>query len=262
MSMPELPDDWDDTRTTLQMYGHALTAFPRAEGIADDRWTHVAMSVLPNGLQTAPTPLASGTSLVGTIDLVSHELVVTAGDDVERLDLRSGPSAHDVGTAMLNMASRHGSEIEADTERFSDRDSRTYVVEHAEAFLATAVFVAEAFSEMNSTVPGEVTGPHLWPHGFDIATEWFSPVRVPYGDSDASAQIAVGWYPAGDGYFYANPWPFEDAWAENPVMEGTSWHLDGWQGAVLNSAGVERSQIVAFGRAVHDLARDQLSAKN
>ncbi len=260
MSIPQLPDDWDETRTTLQAYAQALTAIPRAAGVSDDRWTHVAMQVVPNGLRTAPTPLADGTDLIGTIDLVTHEIVVSAGDDEERLDLRAAPSPADIGEAMLEVASRHGTTIEPDMERLADTESKTYVPDHAEAFLAAAVFVAGAFVEMNKSVPGEVTGPHLWPHGFDIATEWFSTRRVPHGESDASAQIAIGWYPAGDGYFYANPWPFEDTWSDTPVIPGTDWHLDGWQGAVLNSAGVEHAEVVAFGLAVHDLARETLSA--
>jgi len=259
MTMPQLPDDWDVTRTTLQAYTHALTAIPRAGGTPDDRWTHVAMKIVPNGLRTAPTPLVDGSDLVATLDLDSHEIVVEAGDDTERIDMKAGPAPATVGVALLAFAARHGSMIDADGERFSDTDTQIYVPDHASAFLGTAVFVAEAFSEMNESVQGEVTGPHLWPHGFDIATEWFSSERMPYGDSDASAQIAVGWYPAGDGYFYANPWPFNDSWAETPVLEGTSWHLDGWQGAVLDSAGVERAKVVAFGKAVHSLAREALA---
>ncbi|GMQ94755.1 MAG: hypothetical protein BMS9Abin12_2261 [Acidimicrobiia bacterium] len=260
MTLPQLPDDWDATRTTLQAYAHALTAIPRAAGTPDDRWTHVAMKIVPNGLKTAQTPLADGTNLVATIDLVGHEIVVEAGDDTERIDLRSGPAPADVGERVLKFAAVHGSTIDADRERFADTETKTYVPDHAEAFLSAAVFVAGAFSELNESVPGEVTGPHLWPHGFDIATEWFSPVSVPYGDSEASAQIAVGWYPAGDGYFYANPWPFQDAWGESPVLSGTSWHLEDWQGAVLDSAGVEHAKVVAFGNAVHALARDALSS--
>ena len=260
MTMPQLPVDWEATRATLQAYSQALTAIPRAAGIPDDRWTHVALKIVPNGLKAAPTPLADGSSLVATIDLVSHEVVFEAGDDVERIDLRFGPAPVAIGEAIVAFAARHGSTIDADRERFADTETRTYVSDHGAAFLSTAVFVDSAFCELNESVPGEVTGPHLWPHGFDIATEWFSPVRVPHGDSEASAQIAVGWYPAGDGYFYANPWPFQEAWGETPVLEGARWHLDGWQGAVIDSAGVDHAKLVAFGRAVHDLAREALSS--
>ncbi len=260
MTLPSLPEDWESTRTTLQAYGQALTAIPRAAGTPDDRWTHVAMQVGSNGLRTAQTPLADGTELVASIDLTRHQIVITAGEDVEQLDIIPGPSPASVGELMLAVASRHGSEIDVDRERFGGSDPLPYDAGHAEAFRAAATYVAHAFRKMNESVPGEVTGPHLWPHGFDIATEWYSTKRVPHGESDASAQIAVGFYPAGESYFYANPWPFEDAWGDKPPVEGATWHLDGWQGAVLDPGGVDEADIVAFGAAVHELAREALGS--
>ncbi len=260
MTMPPLPDDWADTRATLQAYGHALTAIPRAGATPDDRWDHVSMTITSSGLATAPTPLADGTGLVGTIDLVAHEIVITTGDDTERIDISGGPSSRSIGDAMLAAAAAHGSEIDADTDRFGTSDDLPYNRDHAAAFLAAASYASTAFEEMNASVPGEVAGPHLWPHGFDIATEWYSPKMVPNGDSEASAQIAVGFYPANESYFYANPWPYEDSWGQRPPVEGSTWHLEGWQGAVLPPDGCANADIVAFGTAVHDLARATLSS--
>ncbi len=260
MAIPQLPSDWQETRTTLQAYGQALTAIPRAAGTPDVRWTHVAMAVESTGLATAPTPLADGTDLVGTIDLTTHEIVITAGDDVERIDISSGPSPVSVGEAMLAVASRHGSDIDAEKDRFGASDQLPYNAEHAGAFFAAAAYAATAFEKMNASITGEVSGPHLWPHGFDIATEWYSDKKVPHGDSEASAQIAVGFYPSNESYFYANPWPYEESWGETPPVEGSRWHFEGWQGAVLPPENVDESDIVAFGTAVHELAKDALSS--
>ena len=122
------------------------------------------------------------------------------------------------------------------------------------------LFAATAFAEMNSSLPGEIAGPHLWPHGFDIATEWYSPKMAPFGESEASAQIAVGFYPSNQSYFYANPWPFEEDWASHPLPPGASWHRDGWQGAELPPAGLDQANIVAFGLSVHSIAGRALSS--
>ncbi len=257
--MPALPDDWADTRATLQAYGQALTAIPRAAGTQDDRWGHVSMTINATGLTTAQTSLSDGSDLVGVIDLTTHEIVITAGDDTQRIDISSGPSSRSVGEAMVAVAAEHGTNIDADTDRFGGTDDLPYDPTHATAFLAAALYVVAAFEELNSSVPGEVAGPHLWPHGFDIATEWYSHKLVSHGDSEASAQIAVGFYPANDSYFYANPFPFEESWSESPLVSGSTWHLDGWQGAVLPPEQVSRATIVAFGTAVHDLARETLS---
>lgn len=259
MTMPDLPDDWASTRDTLQAYAQALTALPRAAGTPDDRWGHVAMSIGSKGISTAPTPLADGTDLVGMMDLTTHEVIIVAGDDTERIDMKTGPSSQSVGDAMLAVASRHGSDIGADRDRFGTSAGLFYEANHAEAFLAAAKFAAAALEEMNTSIPGEVAGPHLWPHGFDIATEWYSPLLITGDDSTASAQIAVGFYPSNESYFYANPWPYEDRWGEQPPVEGSTWHLEGWQGAVLPPNDLSRADIVAFGSAVHDLARDSLS---
>lgn len=260
MTMPQLPADWEDTRTTLQAYAQALTAIPRAAGTPDDRWNHVAMTVDLNGLVTAPTPLADGTELTGTIDLVTNDVVFVAGDDVERIDIGGGPSSLSIGEAMLAVAARHGSDIEADRDRFGNSNPLPYNAEDASAFFASVSYVDAAFQEMNASLTGEIDGPHLWPHGFDIVTEWYSDKQVPFGDGEASAQIAVGFYPANESYFYANPWPYEESWGETPPFEGSSWHLEGWQGAVIPPSGMTTDDIVGFGKSVHDLAKDALSS--
>jgi hypothetical protein len=259
MAMPQLPADWEDTRTTLQAYAKALTAFPRAAGIPDDRWNYVAMTVNPVGLATAPTPLGDGTQLVGTIDLVTNEVVIAAGDDVQRLDMTTGPSSVSVGEAMLATAARHGSDIEVDEDRLGGTDRLLYNSDDARAFFASISYVNVAFEQMNASLSGEIDGPHLWPHGFDIVTEWYSTKKVPYGDGEAPAQIAVGFYPANESYFYANPWPYQEAWGEEPPFEGSSWHLEGWQGVVIPPDGMTTDTIAGFGASVHDLAKDSLS---
>jgi hypothetical protein len=217
------------------------------------------MTVGPVGLVTAPTPLADGTELVGTIDLVSDEAVIAAGDDVERIDISSGPSSLSVGEAALAMAARHGFDIDVETDRLGGADSLPYSSEDASAVFASLSYVNAAFEEMNSSLSGEIDGPHLWPHGFDLVTEWYSTKKVPYGDGEASAQIAVGFYPANESYFYANPWPYEESWGAEPPFEGSNWHLEGWQGAVIPPDGMTSETIVGFGASVHDLARDALS---
>jgi hypothetical protein len=95
----------------------------------------------------------------------------------------------------------------------------------------------------------------LWPHGFDIATEWFSPRLVEYGDSTANAQVAMGWYPSDEGYVYVNPWPFEDDFTSIVLPPPAQWHLDGWQGAKLDvpsGDGLASDEIASVGHIVHE----------
>ena len=266
MSITTLPAGWEPTRATLQKYAHAITALPRASAPAHPRWSQVALDIAPDGLVSAATPLADGSELVSTIDLSDHQIVITAGDSTKVFDLAAGPSPLEVGDAIVSMAAEHGSSIDVDVSRYADSDTQEYERAHGSAFVDVAASVAEAFETINADIDGEVTGPHLWPHGFDVATEWFSDMVVDYDGVPTSAQIAIGWYPAGDAYFYANPWPFDDAWTAAPLPEGAIWNTEGWYGALLAMADVPqdraKERVVALGTAVHDAAHDALSNRS
>ncbi len=263
MSIEALPSDWESTRATLQRYAHAVTAAPRAAAPSHPRWAQVAMDFGPTGLSSAGTPLADGTELVTTIDLVGHRIVITAGDTADSIDMTAGPSPKSVGEAVLAVAAAHGSSIDADPTRYDDDAVQEYNPAHAAAFLSVASSVVAAFNAVNEPVEGEITGPHLWPHGFDIATEWYSPKLVDYEGTPTSAQIAIGWYPAGDAYFYANPWPFDDSFTEADLPTGAVWNTEGWYGAKLDVTDLDPASadatVVSFGKTVHSTARDSLA---
>ena len=49
------------------------------------------------------------------------------------------------------------------------------------------------------------------------------------------AQLNFGFYPGGEPYIYANPWPFEsDALLAVELPSGAEWHTEDWQGSMLN----------------------------
>jgi hypothetical protein len=221
------------------------------------------MDVAPYGLVSAATPLQDDTELVSTINLKDHQIVITAGDTTRVFNLTEGPTPQEVGEAVAAIASDHGASIEPDASRYDDDSSQEYNAAHAAAFLDVATSVADAFSRVNNGIDGEITGPHLWPHGFDIATEWYSDKMVDYDGTPTSAQIAIGWYPAEDAYFYANPWPFEDAWADVELPGNASWNTEGWYGALLRVSDVPEHSgveaVVALGETVHATARESLT---
>ena len=262
MQLPSLPPDWMPTRASLQAYAQAVTAFPRAGAAQDPRWSHVAMDPHPVGFVTWPTPLADGSELVTVLDLERHVVTASAGDDVIDIDLTSGPSSRSVGDALMGLATSHGLDADVDVERFGSSESRSYDTAHAEAFLGASRAAVAALESVHDPLGGEVAGPHLWPHGFDVAAEWFSERMVPYGDGEASAQIAMGWYPSEESYVYVNPWPFRAEYEEIPLPAGAAWHRDGWDGAQLfvPAVGVDTATVAELGSTVHEATRDSLGA--
>jgi len=261
MPLNALPAEWMQTRASLQAYAQALTAFPRVAAPKDRRWSHVAMDPTATGFASASTPLADGTVLDSEIDLVGHVVVVSAGDDRLAFDLSEGPPPRQIGDAVMALTQKHGSDLDVDEDRFSNEATQTYDPAAASAFFeASNAFVA-AVRRVNGALEGEIAGPHLWPHGFDIATEWFSERTVDYDGSAANAQIALGWYPVDDAYVYANPWPFMDEFADVALPAGAVWHREGWEGAKLDipsDSGISSEDVIAVGAAVHTGTRGSL----
>ncbi len=259
MGISPLPAGWDASRATLQGYAHALTTFPRAAAPAHPRWNHVAMEPMDGGWVTAATPLADGAELVSALDLRAHRIVVRAGADVLELDIADAGNPRELARTIARLTQAHGSSIEIDADRVPDRDAVTYDEAAAEAFQASAESAVAAMRALNQSIEGEVTGPHLWPHGFDVSTEWFSPQLVEYDGSMASAQINLGWYSVEDGYLFSNPWPFDESFAATDLPSGAVWYRDSWEGAKWDIAEeIGEAEVTELGRRVHEVARPRL----
>jgi hypothetical protein len=221
------------------------------------------MDPTARGFTMTPVALDDGSQLFGELDLVDHLVVVTAGSDTRRMPLIDGPSPRAVGEAIHELSGKHGRAIAADPARYDDGARQPYDTDAAEAFAQAATVAVEAIRRVVAGVEGEVTGPHLWPHGFDIAAEWYSEMTVDYEGSETSAQIGMGWYPTEESYVYVNPWPFSEEFAAVPLPAGATWHRDGWEGAYLEvpkGGSIPSADVVALGSTVFDIAMPTLRA--
>jgi hypothetical protein len=130
------------------------------------------------------------------------------------------------------------------------------------------------FKEHRATLDGEKGPVQLWPHGFDLAFEWFGSrveVHEEQGErQELPSQLNLGFYPGSPGqapYFYSNPWPFEaDALLGRTLPDGARWHTEGWHGTILpyeelagNPNAEER--LVVYARRVFELAAPTLTAE-
>ena len=221
------------------------------------------MDPTARGFATAPVALEDGSELLGELDLIDHLIVMTAGSETRRMSLVDGPSPRSVGEAIHELAGRHGRAIAADPARYDDADRQPYDTDAAEAFAGAATVAIGAIRQVVAGIDGEVTGPHLWPHGFDIAAEWYSDRTVDYEGSETSAQIGMGWYPAKSSYLYVNPWPVSEEFASEALPAGATWHRNGWEGAYLevpDGGSIPAAHVVALGSAVFDMAMPALRA--
>lgn len=264
--IPHLPDEYEPTRATLHAYARGLGAIPRAHGIAHPKWWHVSLKPRPEGLATDPIPLPDGGTLGITMDLVSSEVVMRASNGArETFDMRSGATATEFAGLLIAAAAGHGLDGAYDRARFESDDAREYLPAAAAAFGSAFTNAASVLERHRATLGSRVGPVQVWPHGFDLAFEWFGTTSHEYEGEVLPSQIDFGWYPAGRSYFYANPWPFAEVFGDSPLPAPAGWHTDGWQGSLLypdllEAGSDQAATVAAYLSSVHEAARPLLES--
>lgn len=269
MPFPQLPEGWEATRATLHAHARTLGVVARSHVLAHPRWWHVSLSVTPRGLHTDPIQLPSGSTVSLLLDLEQHGVAVEVDDrTVWSHPVDDGSSAMAIAGTLFSELTRLGLDADGyDRTRLGDDQPRQYDRAQASAFFAALKSVAAALERERSRRDGEVGPVQVWPHGFDIAFEWFGTRLVddPGTDGPQPAQLNLGWYPGGDAYFYSNPWPFDERLLEIGLPAGAAWHTDGWQGSILPYAEVAgapdgEERFARYATAVHAAAAPTLMA--
>ncbi len=272
MSLPALAE-WTPTRDSLHAYSRIPGSLRAALTPPHPRWWHSSLRLVPRGLTTGELtrPGSAGPAFEAVLDLERHRLELAAGGretEVARLD--AGLAASEIGELALGRLADLGLGLEPERERWSDAAPRAYDRAAAGRYLEALRAVRAAVETARAGFGGPTSPIQLWTHHFDLSFEWLGGRRVSSEEGgetrEGSAQIGFGFSTGDDShpepYFYANPWPFEEAFAESPLPGGARWHLEGWKGALLpyaeaRAAGAGR--IVEFTRAVFSLAAPRLS---
>lgn len=266
---PPLPDDWEPTRATLHAYAHGLTALPRALAPEHPKWWHASLEIRPTGLVTDAVPIPGGGTLEMRMDLARHRAIVETSEGfTAEFDLGSGATGTEMANSVLRAAADFGVEGEVNRVKFESDEPRRYDRGHAEVFWRALTDVALVMRRVQRSI--DPAGPvQLWPHGFDLAFEWFGTKTETYQEdgetTEHPSQINFGFYPAGDAYFYANPWPFDESLRAHEITGDAHWHSDGFQGTVLPYATLAGAsdaaeRLEAYYRRVLELAGPTLTA--
>jgi hypothetical protein len=242
-TFPPLPEEWEPTRVTLQAYSRGITALPRALAPHHPKWWHASLIVRPSGLTSDIVPAPDGGAVEFRLDLPIGDASVRSSDGREsRISLAAGATGTEFADEVLALAADLGVAGDVDRSKFESDEPRHFDPEHASLFwpaLTTAAAVLEAHRR---SLQGPVGPLQLWPHGFDMAFEWFGTRTEMHEEggetTEHPSQINFGFYPGGDAYFYANPWPFEESLLGESLPDGATWHTEGWQGTMLPYAEV------------------------
>ena len=270
-TLPPLPDNFEPTRATLHAYARAVGAVPRLHAEAHEKWWHAALTVSPTGLVTDPIPLPDGATATISMDLTTHEVrFQTSTGEFTAYSMKDGLTGTELADKLIADAGGLGLEGDYSRDKFESDEAREYDAAVAGQFLAAIEAVNHVMTAHRDSMDGDVGRINLWPHGFDLAFEWYG-TRVDVYEEDGEktehpSQINFGWFPGGEAYFYSNPWPFEsDTLLPAELPAPASWHTDGWEGSTLAYSDVagkdDGAEIVrAYGRRVYELAAPTLTA--
>ena len=266
-------DGFEPTRQTLHLYSNAVGVIPRAHGIAHPKWWHISLKLRPDGLTTDNIPLPDGGVLALRLDLNQHQLVIgSSSGETRSVGLAEGLSGSEMGEWVITAVSQFGLQGDYPREKFVNDEQRSYDPEKAQNYFGVLANVARTFEAHRASLKGSVSPVQVWPHGFDMAFEWFGS-RVERAEEHGEvqefpSQLNLGFYPGDSGvepYFYSNPWPFEkEALLNKPLPAGARWHSAGWEGAMLpydqlvNEPDAE-ARLLQFAKAVYGLAAPTLT---
>ena len=267
---------WEATKASLHAYSKVVGAIPRAHAEPHPKWWHISLHVFPDGIRTGAIPLSDGGSLQLVMDLRRHVLAIeTGGRQAATINLEAGFTANELAERLFSLLIPYGLKGPYAQEKYEDDQPRTYNPIHADTFLTTLVEIDRIFKAHRLQIGGE-TGPvQFWPHGFDLAFEWFGTRQVVYEeDGDVTrypSQLNLGWSPGEpnhpEPYFYSNPWPFErEKLLGNRLPSGAEWFTGGWEGSLLEYSALvgepeAEQKLLAYARTVYELAAPTLTAE-
>lgn len=259
---PRFAGSWAATRPTLHRYAQAIGVVVRAHAPARPHWFHVSLKVSATGLVTDPVVLADGGLLTLRMDFRDHAVhLETSHGDHRIFAMTDGASGTQFGDTIVEAARRFGLNGPFARDRYESDATGTYDPAAAEVFWEAIAAVAGVFATHNASLVGEVGPVQVWPHGFDLATEWFGDGDETWSEGDDSGssprQINLGFYPGdSEQYFYSNPWPLRGAdLTSRPLPHGAEWITDEFEGSKLAYSAIAEdpegpAKLADYARAV------------
>lgn len=271
LPLPAMPEDWEPTRATLHSYANSVGVLPRAHAVAHPKWWHISLKIRPSGLVTDTMPLPDGGTFAVRMDLRTHNVVLETSTGEERsISMTDGLTGTEMGDRLIDAVAEFGLTADYARAKFESDDPRVYDPRDAAAYFAAVVNIDHNLEVHRATLDGTVGPIQIWPHGFDLAFEWFGTKTVTHEENGAitelPSQLNLGFYPAGRPYFYSNPWPFDvEVLTSQPLPAPAVWNTDGWEGSILYYDELLENDnpadgLLEYARAVHATAAPTLMA--
>lgn len=234
------PTKLDATREAVHAYARVAGAWAKAKRRKRKHWWHASLRPSLYGLTTGV--IYGPADFEIELDLASSRLHVRTCTSTysERLH---GQSSADVAATIRTALGAAGASDGAapDLDFVSEETFPDCSADHANAMHRAIGSVTAALEDFRATIREEKSPIQVWPHHFDLSMIWLPGGRVaghdPADEEHADKQMNFGFAFGDDSipepYFYVTAYPLPDALPNVALPGGSTWHSDGFNGAVL-----------------------------
>ena len=278
---PELTG-WADTRDTLHMWTQVVGKVRMALTPMVNHWWHVTLYVSARGLSTSLMH-AHGRGVEMEFDFVDHVLAIRTDDGGSRAVALEPRTVADFYAATMAALADLGIgvrintrpvEVEVAIPFADDGEHRSYDPDAATRFWRVLVDCHRVMTEFRSRFIGKVSPVHFFWGGADLAVTRFSGRPAPLHPGgvpncpDWVQQLAYshevsscGYWPGGDGMFYAYAYPEPAGFAARRVAPAAAQYDEALGEFVLPYEAVRTSAdpdaaVMAFFQTTYAAAAD------
>jgi hypothetical protein len=230
-----------ETRDALHGYARVMGGYTAACRLRRKHWWNLSLRPSLEGLTTGV--IHAEIDFEMELNLRRGLLRARTHAGAELDEALRGQPASELARAIREFLSTSGLghlSISEDVSR-ADAAAPGYSAEVAESMAGAWRAVSAAMEVFRAGVREETSPIQLWPHHFDLSMIWLPgemiPGQNPDDEENADKQLNFG-FTLGDAgiaepYFYVTAYPLPRAMPAVQLPSGTTWHSEGFNGAVL-----------------------------
>lgn len=233
--------DIDATKQAVHAYARIAGAWCKAYRNRRKHWWHASLRPSLRGLTTGV--IYAKTNFEIELDLAGSELRARIGESTVSDRLTGQPSARLAATVSdaLRAADIGWDGRVADEAAGNDTEYAGYSADQAKRMNEAIASIAAALEDFRATIREETSPIQVWPHHFDLSMIWLPGPKIPGQDvadeESADKQMNFG-FAFGDEairepYCYVTAYPLPETLPDVHLPTGTTWHSEGFRGAVL-----------------------------
>ena len=235
------PGKLEETRKAVHAYARVAGAWSKALRKKRKHWWHASMRPSLCGLTTGV--IYGKTDFEIELDLAGSRMRVrTCSSQLsERITGQSSAQVAATVSNALRAAGFDEDDLASVDVGGGDEEYAGYSADQANLMHRAIGSIAAVLEDFRATIREEMSPIQVWPHHFDLSMIWLPGTKVPgqdpaneeYADKQMNFGFAFGDDAIPAPYFYVTAYPLPDSLPSTSLPDGTYWHSEGFNGAVL-----------------------------